>query len=126
MRVAQDLASVLVWCRIDINTYSKSKYTSVIERAGGSAWFQSLLLVLKDVAQKQSTSISNIACRWVLDKPLVAGIIVGARNASHVADHAALASIKLDDSDYARIKSVLDSGTAARGDVYSWERGGVW
>jgi aryl-alcohol dehydrogenase-like predicted oxidoreductase len=123
---AQEQARVLHRCRIEINTYSKSKYTSVMERAGGSAWFQSLLLVLKDIAQKNGTSISNVACRWVLDKPLVAGIIVGARNASHVAEHAALASIKLDDQDYARIKSVLDVGTAAHGDVYTWERGGVW
>jgi aryl-alcohol dehydrogenase-like predicted oxidoreductase len=40
--------------------------------------------VLDQVAKKHQSSISNVASKWVLDKPGVASIILGARNADHV------------------------------------------
>lgn len=43
---------------------------------------------------------------WVLQRPGVAGVILGARNASHVADSAALFSFALDDADEAAIAEV--------------------
>lgn len=64
--------------------------------------------------------------RWVLQKPSVAAIIVGARNATHVQDHVALFSFQLDATDLGRIQEVLDSGRRPKGDCYSWERGGTW
>jgi aryl-alcohol dehydrogenase-like predicted oxidoreductase len=113
-------------CRLKFDTFSKNKYYSVISQNGGWQWFQSLLQVLQEVAMKHNSSIANVSCRWVLDKPAVAGIIVGARNANHVADHVKLASLRLDDEDLGRIDEVLDSGRQATGDCYDWERGGVW
>ena len=113
-------------CRLKLDTYSKSKYGSVITQNGGWKWFQSLLLVLQSIAAKHDASIANVASRWVLDKPAVAGIIVGARNANHVQDHVKLASLKLDDEDLGRIDEVLATGKQAQGDCYDWERGGAW
>lgn len=64
--------------------------------------------------------------RWVLDRPQVAGVILGARNASHVTDHQRLFSFRLDDEDLGAIDEVLAAGGRPRGDCYDWERGGVW
>ena len=109
---------------VELNTYSKSKYASVIQQSGGWAWFQQLLGALQGIGQKHGASITNVAARWVLDKPVVPAIIIGARNAAHVADHAALMQLQLDDEDRALIQGVLDEGKPPRQDVYSWERGG--
>ena len=40
--------------------------------------------VLDSIARKHRSSIPNVASKWVLDRPGVAGIILGARNADHV------------------------------------------
>ena len=55
--------------RVRADTYSKSKYASVISQAGGWDWFQRLLGALQGVARKHGTSIANVASRWVLDQP---------------------------------------------------------
>lgn len=39
---------------------------------------------LDRVGSKHGTSISNVAARWVLERPGVAAVILGARNANHV------------------------------------------
>jgi hypothetical protein len=56
----------------------------------------------------------------------VAAVIVGARNASHVADHVRMCSLELDESDLAAIQGVLDRGNRPTSDCYTWERGGKW
>ena len=55
----------------------------------------------------------------------VVAILVGARNADHVADHQALGSFALDAGDLSAIQAALDAGAKAQGDVYDWERGGA-
>lgn len=112
--------------KIQVNTYSKSKYTSVIGQAGGWEWFQTLLQALSEISQKHGVSIADVAGRWVLDRPQVAGIIVGARNASHVNDHENMFSFALDAADQERINTVLATSTASTTDCYTWERGGKW
>lgn len=67
-----------------------------------------------------------MSCKWVLDKPAVAGIIVGARNARHVQDHAQIAALRLDGDDLGRIEEVLEQARQPEGDIYTWERGGQW
>ena len=53
---------------------------------------------------------------------------MGARNASHVGDHAAVFSVKLDAEDRAAIDDAVEQGGGRRPttDCYSWERGGDW
>eukprot|EP00850_Spirogloea_muscicola_P018586 SM000172S03059 [mRNA] locus=s172:147863:149668:+ [translate_table: standard] len=101
---------------VRLDTYSKSKYFLVLN--------QSLLDVLKPIANKHGTSIANIATKWVLTRPQVAAVIVGARNARHVADHQKLFTFELDESDLGRIESVLRDCPRPKGDIYTWERGG--
>ena len=82
--------------------------------------------VLHSVAKKKGVSISNVAARWVLDKPAVPAIILGARNANHVADHQKLFSFTLDGDNKQRIGAVLASGRQSHEDCYTYERGGDW
>ena len=106
-----------------IDTSSKGKYSQVIFERGGWGWFQELLRTLDAIAREKNSTISNVAAAWVLDKPSVAGVILGARNSSHVADHVALAGLKLDDGERKAIEAVLSKGKRPRGDCYQWERG---
>jgi hypothetical protein len=217
--------SSVLWCRLRADTYSKSKYASVISQAGGWDWFQGLLSALHGVAQKHGSDIATVASKWVLDQPQVrvlpnlaasavscthvrlvylsraligswsharvrgcaacyrlmhkmrtscrlshafceacchlqlckagmlacgwhtasemqnaaiavaevtrvpvqvAGVIVGARNASHVADHQRMFTFQLDGDDMQRIEAVSAQGRRPTSDCYTWERGGSW
>ena len=111
---------------VKFDTYSKQKYASVIQQLGGWNWFQELLSVLHGVAEKHETTIANVASKWVLDRPEVVGILIGARNASHVSDTVHVNEVTFDRSDLEAINAVLDKGNKAKGDCYDWERGGTF
>ena len=55
------------------------QYLDMIVRAWGT-WdlFQSLLLVLRSIADRHGKTIANIATRWVLDHPFVGAVLIGA------------------------------------------------
>ena len=81
----------------------------MIDAWGGWALFQELLATLKAVADKHQVSIANAGVRYILDRPAVAGVIVGSRLgvAQHVADNARVFGFALDSEDHARIETVL-------------------
>ncbi|KAK9821998.1 hypothetical protein WJX81_006467 [Elliptochloris bilobata] len=112
--------------RVQVDTYSLSKYASVVREVSDWDWLQRLLQALEAVARRRGASIADVAQRWVLDRPQVAAIIVGARNANHVADHRRLFSLQLTDEDRAGIDAVLVGRRTVKGDCYTWERGGEW
>ena len=60
--------------------------------------------------------------RWVLDRPGVAAVIVGARNASHVEANRTVLQLKLEAEDLAAIETVVSRGRGPRGDTYALER----
>jgi aryl-alcohol dehydrogenase-like predicted oxidoreductase len=95
--------------RSELNTASLQKYKNMIDAWGGWTLFQELLAVLKDVADKHQVGVANVGVRYVLDRPSVAGVIVGARLgvAQHLADNARVFGFALDDSDLALIEAVL-------------------
>ena len=66
--------------RVLLNTASKGKYAQVLGQIGGYAWLQRLLAVLHSIAESHGASIADVATRWVLDKPAVGAVIVGAAN----------------------------------------------
>src|SRR5215218_9335707 len=69
----------------ELNTLSLRKYMRIIEAWGGWNLFQGLLSTLKRIADKYNVSIANVATRYILDKPAVAGVIIGVRLG--IADH---------------------------------------
>jgi aryl-alcohol dehydrogenase-like predicted oxidoreductase len=92
-----------------LNTASLQKYMNMIEAWGGCALFQELLVALKAIADRHRVSIANVGVRYILDRPAVAGVIVGARLgvAEHLADNARVFSFALDDADRAGLDTVL-------------------
>ena len=95
--------------RAELNTASLQKYKRMIDAWGGWSLFQQLLAVLKQIADKHGVSIANVGVRYILDRPAVAGVIVGARLgvAEHIADNARVFGFVLDSADHATIDPVL-------------------
>ncbi len=101
---------------------SLTKYKLIIDDAGGWDWFQALLRALDGVARRHGTDIAAVASRAVLDFPAVAAVIVGVSRGAHLAAHAGLCRIPLDDADRAAIGAVLAQRRPIEGDVYALER----
>jgi aryl-alcohol dehydrogenase-like predicted oxidoreductase len=87
--------------RSELATASLRKYKQMIDAWGGWALFQELLAARRAIADRHGATIANIGTRWVLDRPAVAGVIVGARLgvAEHIADNARTFDIALDEAD---------------------------
>jgi aryl-alcohol dehydrogenase-like predicted oxidoreductase len=95
--------------RTELSTASLQKYKNMIDAWGGWSLFQQLLAALKAIADKYRVSIANIGVRYVLDRPAVAGVIIGARLgvAQHIADNARVFGFELEADDLAAIEAVL-------------------
>jgi aryl-alcohol dehydrogenase-like predicted oxidoreductase len=98
------------------------KYQLIVDEFGGWDRFQHLLASLNRIATHHGVGIGAVALRWVLDQPAVAGVIVGARHAGHLADVARAATLVLDDADRAAIAEAQASASGPGGDVYALER----
>ena len=95
--------------RSALNTASLRKYKQMIDTWGGWGLFQELLTTLQQLASKHGVSIANVAVRYILDRPAVAGVIIGVRLGvtDHRADNARAFDVILDAEDHARIEAVL-------------------
>ncbi len=101
-----------------IGDWSGMKYKRFIDTIGGWDAFQAVLRAAADIAGRHGVSISNVATRWVLENPAVAGVIIGARlgEREHRADNARLFSFALDDQDRARLDEAFAATTPVPGD----------
>lgn len=98
------------------------KYKLIIEEFGGWALFQELLAAAKQVADKHAVSVANVAVRWLLDRPQVGGVIVGARTDEHVRSNLRVFDFALDEDDRQNLDAVLERGSGPRGEVFGLER----
>ena len=98
--------------------WSLMKYMRFIRSAGGWGCFQNLLAAVNAAAQKHGVSIANIAVRWVLDQPMAAAALVGARLglSDHTDDNARVFSFELDSEDRAMIAEARDGLQPIPGD----------
>ena len=92
-----------------LNTASLRKYKQMIDAWGGWELFQELLRVLQQIADTHGVSIANVAVRYILDRPTVAGVIVGVRLgvADHHTDNARVFDFSLTAEDHENIQAVL-------------------
>lgn len=90
-------------------TWSMMKYGRFLRVAGGWDALQRVLAAAKRVGDRHGVSIANVATRYILEQPGVAGVIVGARlgESAHIDDTLKLFSFSLSDDDRAEIRSVL-------------------
>ena len=95
--------------RAALTTASLNKYKQMVDVWGGWDLFQELLRALKRVADRHQVSIADVAMRYILDRPAVAGVIVGVRLgiADHIEDNARLFGLELKPVDLDEIESVL-------------------
>ena len=95
--------------RSELVTASLQKYKNMIDAWGGWALFQELLATIKQIADKHRVSIANVGVLYVLDRPAVAGVIVGARLgvSDHLGDNARVFGCELDAGDISKIDAVL-------------------
>jgi aryl-alcohol dehydrogenase-like predicted oxidoreductase len=102
--------------RIDLDTFSLQKYHNMVDAWGGWTLFQKLLDTLHQIAKKHSTSIANVATRFILDEPQVAGVIIGARLGitQHIEQNKQTFSLGLDSDDYSAISEI----TTQANDLY--------
>ncbi|HKR74393.1 MAG TPA: aldo/keto reductase [Candidatus Nitrosocosmicus sp.] len=63
----------------ELDTLSLRKYKKMIDVWGNWKLFQELLSTLHEIAQKHRVNIANIATKYILDKPAVAGVLIGVR-----------------------------------------------
>ncbi len=91
-----------------LDTASLRKYKQMIDQWGGWALFQELLTALHQIAAKHGTSIANVAVRYILDKPTVAGVIAGVRLglSEHRADTARVFDLTLEAADVDHIHAI--------------------
>ena len=99
-------------------TWSMMKYGRFMRVAGGWDALQRVLATAKRVGDRYGVSIANVATRFILDQPGVAGVIVGARlgERAHIDDTLRLFSFSLSDADRAEIGAVLDTLHPIHGD----------
>ena len=102
----------------DIVDWSKMKYKRFIDVAGGWDAYQGILRAADGIARKHGVSIANVATRWVLDQPAVAGVIIGARlgESEHTQDNRRLFGFRLDDEDHARLADAFAATAPIPGD----------
>ena len=81
----------------DLKTWSEMKYKRFIDESGGWDAYQNLLNVVNQIAQNNDVSIANICSRYILENPLVAGIIIGARlgENNHIKDNLNILKTKI-------------------------------
>ncbi len=93
---------------LKLNTASLRKYNNIVQAWGGWPLLQQLLGILKNIANKHQVSIANVAIRYVLEQPMVAGAISGVRLgiSEHRQDNAKVFSFSLDEEDYQLLEPI--------------------
>ncbi len=91
--------------RVELTTASLMKYKQMVDAWGGWELFQELLAELKAIADKHGASIANVSVRYILDRPAIAGAILGVRLgvSEHRADNARVFDFALEQEDTHRI-----------------------
>lgn len=99
-------------------TWSQMKYKRFIDQVGSWEDFQSLMAKLEGVARKHEVTIANVASKFIMDQPHVAGVILGARlgKSEHIAENQQLIELNLDQEDKQDIQEVLDTLRPVPGD----------
>jgi aryl-alcohol dehydrogenase-like predicted oxidoreductase/enamine deaminase RidA (YjgF/YER057c/UK114 family) len=102
----------------EVADWSKMKYRRFIDAVGGWGALQAVLSAADQVARKHGVSVSNVATRWVLQQPAVAGVIIGARlgESEHRADNLRVFDFMLDAEDLALLQEGFAATTPIRGD----------
>ena len=101
---------------------SLTKYKLIIDEFGSWELFQELLQALAKIGRKHDVSPTTVAVRWVLERPQVAAVLMGTRNADHLAPNLEVFRFDLDEEDREILGEVLRSAGGPLGEPFSLER----
>ncbi|MBX2874122.1 MAG: aldo/keto reductase [Saprospiraceae bacterium] len=101
---------------------SLTKYRLVIEENGNWDYFQAMLVLLRSIADKYEVGVAEVAARWGLQSPMVAGVIIGARNQRHLQKLKKLSGFSLDEADLKAIRQLISQAKGPSGPVFDLER----
>ncbi len=101
---------------------SLTKYRLIIDEFGGYEAFQEALQVLRKIADQYQVGIAEVATRYILQKPMVAAAIIGARNRSHLDRLIQLETFRLSAADLSVIAAVVGKAPGPAGPFYDLER----
>lgn len=98
--------------RAELQTASLRKYKQMIDTWGDWDLFQQLLHTCQRVAARHAVSIANVAVRFILDRPSIAGVIAGTRLgvSEHRAERARVFSFALEADDVAALDAASGKG----------------
>jgi len=101
---------------------SLTKYKLIIDEFGSYPDFQVVLQVLRELADKYRVGIAEIASKYILQKPMVGGVIIGVRNIDHLKHMQKITDFNLNKSDLEMIQGVIGHAKGPNGSVYELER----
>src|SRR5919202_1670387 len=83
-----------------------------------------VLAVVQDVAEAPGVSMPQVALAWLVDRPAVTSVILGARTTGQLRDDVGVVDVTLEPEDRARLDAVSDPGRAdyPYGDVGAEQR----
>ena len=101
-----------------LRTWSEMKYKRFIDVTCEWDAFQRLLGAVKRIADRRGASMANVAGRAILDRPSVAGIVVGARlgRSEHIADSLRTCVLELGDQDREELDAAVGALRRVPGD----------
>lgn len=99
-------------------TWSQMKYKRFVDQAGSWDDFQKLLQSIKMISEKYDVSMANVATKYIMEQPHVAGVILGARlgQSEHVLENQKLFQFELNEEDTAIIVKALSNLKSIPGD----------
>ena len=101
-----------------LETWSQMKYGRFLQQAGGWDALQALLETVHQVARDKGLSMANIASRYILDQPAVAGVIIGVRPgiSSHLVDNLKLYDCEFSTQEQQRLSEAVENLRPIPGD----------
>lgn len=107
---------------LEMETRSNVKYKLIIDEFGGWDLFQELLARLAQIAESHRSDIGTISSNYILSRPAVSGVIVGARNILHLPSNVSIPEIELTQEELDSLKEIMERSEGPSGPVYDLER----
>jgi aryl-alcohol dehydrogenase-like predicted oxidoreductase len=82
------------------------------DRVGGQARTWDVLAAVQDIAEARNASMPRVALAWLLARPAVTSVILGARTTDQLRDNLGAADLVLSDEERSRLDAVSDPGAA--------------
>lgn len=101
---------------------SLAKYRLIVDEYGGWDLYLDLLRRLQEIATRHRVSVPAVALRWTLDRPGVAGAIVGTYHGGHLDQNLAACTLQLEREDLDALAAITARSEGPTGDCFGLER----